>query len=95
MSVTLEASPGIQQMPSDASRMASHPACGVSPELPCEVATFVANLPSQQRAALMLRRFHQRGYADIAATLGCTEHEARATVHEALRSLRIHLSDRI
>ena len=95
MSNALEASPGICWMPGDPSRTAGHPACGGSPELPCEVAAFVANLPGQQRAALMLRRFHQRGYADIAATLGCTEHEARATVHEALRALRAHLGDRI
>jgi hypothetical protein len=95
VTVTQQASPGIQQMPGDASRVHIHAACAGNPSLPCEVATFLTNLPSEQRTALMLRRFHQRGYADIAATLGCTEHEARATVHDAIRALRAHVGDRL
>lgn len=90
-----DASPGQQQMPRGISRIASQSACSNDSELQREVAAFVANLPYQQRAALMLRRSHQRDYADIAAILGCTEHEAHETVHEALRSLRAHLGDRI
>jgi hypothetical protein len=86
---------GKQLMPGGIFPVASQPACTNDSGLQCEVATFVANLPYQQRVALILRRGQQRGYADIAATLGCTEREARETVHETLRSLRAHLGDRI
>lgn len=92
---TPDVSPGFQPTPRDTDHLPSRATCPDGRELPCEVAAFVANLPCQQRTALMLRRFHQRGYADIAATLGCTEQEAHDTVHEALRSLRAHLGDRI
>jgi hypothetical protein len=40
-------------------------------------------------------RHHQRGYAEIAATLRCSECEARAIVYEVLRSLRVHVADRL
>jgi RNA polymerase sigma-70 factor (ECF subfamily) len=55
------------------------------------VARAVEGLPPRQRAALMLRRFHDLDYADIAASLGGSEEGARANVYQALRKLRAAL----
>lgn len=60
-----------------------------------EVEVFVASLPHKQRIALILRKYHEMGYADIAANLKCSEAAARANVHEALRKLRDAFEDRI
>ena len=51
----------------------------------------VEALPPRQRAALMLRQFHDLGYAQIAATLGGNEVAARANVYQALKKLRAAL----
>jgi len=51
----------------------------------------VEALPPRQRAALMLRQFHDLGYAEIAATLGGNEVAARANVYQALKKLRAAL----
>jgi len=48
----------------------------------------VEALPPRQRAALVLRRFHGLGYAEIAATVGGSEATARANVYQAVRRLR-------
>lgn len=60
-----------------------------------EVEVFVANLPAKQRVALILRKYHEVGYDEIASTLKCSEAAARANVHEALRKLRDCFGDRI
>ncbi len=60
-----------------------------------EVESFVAALPVKQRVALILRKHHELGYAEIAATLKCSEAAARANVHEALRKLRQSFGDRL
>jgi RNA polymerase sigma-70 factor (ECF subfamily) len=57
------------------------------------VARAVDALPPKQRAALMLRRFHGLGYADIAASLGGNEAAARANVYQAVKRLRVALED--
>jgi len=51
----------------------------------------VEALPPRQRAALMLRQFHDLGYAEIAAALGGNEDAARANVYQALKKLRAAL----
>lgn len=48
----------------------------------------IATLPPKQRMALIARRRHDLGYAEIASLLGCSEAAARANVHEAVRKLR-------
>lgn len=58
------------------------------------VARAVDRLPPRQRAALMLRRFHGLGYAEISASLGGSEAGARANVYQAVRKLRAVLEDR-
>jgi DNA-directed RNA polymerase specialized sigma24 family protein len=57
------------------------------------VARAVDALPPRQRAALMLRRFHDLAYADIAASLGGSEAAARANVYQAVRKLRAAVED--
>jgi len=65
-----------------------------APALRREVEAFVATLPRQQWAALVQRRYLNRGYAEIAETLRCSEVHARASVYEALRAMRAHIGDR-
>lgn len=48
----------------------------------------VAKLPVRQRAALMMRKYLQLEYAEIADALDCTEAAARANVYQALKKLR-------
>jgi RNA polymerase sigma-70 factor, ECF subfamily len=55
------------------------------------VAGAVDRLPPRQRAALVLRQFHDLGYAEIAASLGGSEESARANVYQALKKLRAAL----
>jgi RNA polymerase sigma-70 factor, ECF subfamily len=64
-------------------------------DLLLEVQRFVAALPDKQRIALVLRKYHEMDYGDIAINLKCSEAAARANVHEALRKLRACFGDRI
>ena len=48
----------------------------------------LARLPSQSREALVLARWHDLPYAQIAEVLGCSEGAARVRVHRALTQLR-------
>jgi RNA polymerase sigma-70 factor, ECF subfamily len=79
-------------MPSD---QVDHAASIDARELLFEVATFVDNLPTKQRAALVLRKYQEMGYNEIAAILDTSEGAARANVHEALRKLRERFDDRL
>jgi RNA polymerase sigma-70 factor (ECF subfamily) len=45
-------------------------------------------LPSKQKHCLKMRKFEGRSYADIAATMRCSEQSARANVHQALKKLK-------
>jgi len=60
-----------------------------------EVEYFVDKLPPKQRVALVLRKYHELDYAEIAEVLKCSEAAARANVHEALTKLRRTFADRI
>ena len=60
-----------------------------------EVERFVAALPDKQRLAMIMRKYHELGYGEIAANLKCSEAAARANVHEALRKLRTCFGDRL
>ena len=48
-------------------------------------------LPPLQRAAVVLRFYEDRTFAEIAAILGCQEGTARSHVHRALLALRAKL----
>jgi RNA polymerase sigma-70 factor (ECF subfamily) len=52
------------------------------------VARAVDALPAQQRAALILRKYQELSYAEVAASLQCTEAAARANVYQALKKVR-------
>ena len=52
------------------------------------VARAVEALPDQQRAALIMRKYQELSYAEIAAALDCAEESARANVYQALKKLR-------
>ncbi len=53
-----------------------------------EVREAVATLPARQRAALMMRKYQELEYDEIAAALDCSEEAARANVYQALKKLR-------
>jgi RNA polymerase sigma-70 factor (sigma-E family) len=48
-------------------------------------------LPPMQRAAVVLRFYEDRTFAEIAGILGCPEGTARSHVHRALQALRAKL----
>jgi RNA polymerase sigma-70 factor (ECF subfamily) len=56
------------------------------------VATAIAALPPQQRAALTLRVHQDLSYKEIGATLQCSEGAARANVFHAIQKLRAQLA---
>jgi RNA polymerase sigma-70 factor, ECF subfamily len=64
-------------------------------DLLAEVENFIERLPTKQRIALVLRKYHELGYDEIAANLNSSEAAARANVHEALRKLRECFGDRL
>jgi RNA polymerase sigma-70 factor (sigma-E family) len=49
-------------------------------------------LPPVQRAAVVLRFYEDRSFAEIAEILGCPEGTARSHVHRALAALRARLN---
>lgn len=51
----------------------------------------LAGLPPDQRDAIQARVLDERGYADIGATLGCSEAVIRKRVSRGLRTLRSQL----
>ncbi|CAG0928575.1 RNA polymerase sigma-H factor [Thermoflexales bacterium] len=55
------------------------------------VARAVEELPAQQRAALIMRKYQELSYADIATALDCTEAAARANVYQAVKKLQARL----
>ncbi len=52
----------------------------------------IDNLPVKQRAALLLRYINEMEYGEIAQVLECSEDSARANVYQAVRRLRLELS---
>lgn len=50
-----------------------------------------AGLPTRQRAAVVLRFYEDRSFAEIAAVLDCAEATARSHVHRGLAALRAEL----
>ena len=54
------------------------------------VADFVRSLPRRQRDAVVLRKFQDMDYGEIAGVLGCSAEAARASVYQGLRKVRAH-----
>jgi len=57
-------------------------------ERAAEVRRAVARLPEKQRAALILRVYHDMAHSEIAAALGTSAGAAKANVFHALRNLK-------
>jgi RNA polymerase sigma factor (sigma-70 family) len=51
----------------------------------------LAGLPSEQRQAIQARHLEERGYAEIAAALGCSESVVRKRASRGLAALRAQL----
>lgn len=60
-----------------------------------EVQASAAALPRAEWVALVQRAYHDRSYAEIAGSLGCSATAAQASVYAALRALRDHVGDRL
>jgi RNA polymerase sigma-70 factor (ECF subfamily) len=60
-----------------------------------DVECSVLALPTKQRVALILRKYHDFSYTDIAVSLNTTEVAARANVHAALKKLRSQYANRL
>ena len=58
-----------------------------------QVLAAVDRLPAKQRQALVLRRYQELGYEEIAAIMGGSREAARTNVHLAQERLRKWLSD--
>jgi RNA polymerase sigma factor (sigma-70 family) len=63
----------------------------VDPELLAAVRT----LPPKQRTAVVQRYLLDRPYAEVAATVGCSEDAARQNVRAGLQRLRAHLPQEV
>lgn len=53
-----------------------------------QIRVAVEALPMKQRQALILRKYQEMDYAEIAEILGCSAQAARANVYQALKKLR-------
>jgi RNA polymerase sigma-70 factor (ECF subfamily) len=52
----------------------------------------IAELPEQQRAALILAKYHDTPYTEIAEILGSSEKAIKSLIHRAREALRISLA---
>lgn len=56
------------------------------------VRTAIAALPEQQRMALVLAKYHELPYTEIAAVIGSSEKAVKSLVHRARENLRVALA---
>ena len=59
------------------------------------VAQAVMSLPKMQQAAIMLRKYQEFAYSEIAIILDCSESSARANVYQGLKALRNELVGKV
>jgi RNA polymerase sigma-70 factor (ECF subfamily) len=53
----------------------------------------IATLPARQREAIVLRYLADLPLADVADAMGCALGTAKATIHRALRTMRVELEE--
>ena len=53
----------------------------------------ITTLPARQREAVVLRYLADLPLADVAEAMGCAVGTVKATLHQALRSLRVELEE--
>ena len=56
-----------------------------------EVRAAIAALPDAQRIAVVLARYHELSYSEIAEVVGSSEKAIKSTIHRARVSLRARL----
>jgi RNA polymerase sigma-70 factor (ECF subfamily) len=56
--------------------------------------TLLADLPDEQREAILARVVHERGYPDIAGELQCSESVVRKRVSRGLAAMRTRMEER-
>jgi RNA polymerase sigma-70 factor (ECF subfamily) len=54
----------------------------------------IATLAPRQRQAVVLRYLADLPVRDVAEAMGCAEGTVKATLHQALRAMRIELEDK-
>ena len=57
-----------------------------------EVRQAIANLPAKQRAAVMMHKYEELEYIEIANVLGCSESAVKSLLFRAYESLRVRLA---
>jgi RNA polymerase sigma-70 factor (ECF subfamily) len=62
-------------------------------EVAARVRAAVDRLPEQQRLAVVLSRFHQMGYAEVAEAMGTTVAAVKSLLSRAREHLRVDLAD--
>jgi RNA polymerase sigma factor (sigma-70 family) len=60
----------------------------IADEARARVEQVIGGLPEKQRLAFVMRKMHELDYAEIGASLRCSEESARAHVFQALRKIR-------
>ncbi len=60
-----------------------------------KVAKAVASLPEMQRSAIVLRKYQELTYSEIALILNCSESSARANVYQGLKKLRSRFAKKL
>jgi RNA polymerase sigma-70 factor, ECF subfamily len=58
-----------------------------------EVRSAIGALPEKQRAAVLMHKYHEMEYGQIAAALGCSESAVKSLLFRAYQTLRVRLSD--
>jgi RNA polymerase sigma factor (sigma-70 family) len=66
-----------------------------TPDLVRAVEANVAALPRTEWVVLVQRTYHDRSYAEIAGSLGCSAEAAQASAYSALRTMRDRCWDRV
>ncbi|MEI6083591.1 MAG: RNA polymerase sigma factor [Verrucomicrobiota bacterium] len=56
-----------------------------------QIAAAVAQLPDDQRTALVLAEYHDQSYAEIAAVMKCSEKSVESRLYRAKQALRVSL----
>ena len=80
-------------LPLDESVAARVASDGSDRELASAVTAFVRSLPRRQGQALILRKFQDMTYEEIAGVMGCSPETARANVYQGLRKVRAHFAE--
>jgi RNA polymerase sigma-70 factor, ECF subfamily len=71
------------------------PALAAQAETHGRVRRLLEDLPPRQREAILLRFFEQLSVEQAAAAMGCATGTLKATVHQALRTLKGRLADHV